>query len=518
MTEHQVTGPHLEMRGIVKDFSGVRALDGVDLELRGGEILALVGENGAGKSTLINIIGGQWPGGTYDGEMLLDGAPVAFHGPHDALSAGVAVIHQELQLVPELTVAENLFLGRLPARRGIVSPRAMRADARVVMDRYGFDVDPRTRIGRLSIGRRQLVEIARALDRQARILVLDEPSSALTDVETDRLLEILRGLRAQGVATIYISHKLDEVHAVADRITVLRDGRTVTTMDAAEATPTKVVQAMVGRDLGDLYRRADRPPGETRLEVRGLTVPPRATSGRRFVDDLSFEVRAGEVVALAGLLGSGRTEALLGIFGALPRDGDVVVGGRPLPATRIDTAIAAGVGLVTEDRKESGLVLEFSAKTNIALANLDTVASAGILDRQKERELAERLAAELHLRPPSVDRSARAFSGGNQQKIVIAKWLAREPRVLLLDEPTRGVDVGAKAEIFAIIDQLKQRGVAVVMVSSDLLEVVGVADRILVLHEGRLQGEVPGRGATQEAIMELATRASASMPAVKEAQ
>jgi ABC-type sugar transport system ATPase subunit len=508
---------HLEMRGIVKDFAGVRALDGVDLELRGGEILALVGENGAGKSTLINIIGGRWPTGSYEGEMLIDGQPIAFGSPHDALEAGVAVIHQELQLIPDLSVAENLFLGRLPARNGIVNQRAMRAAAGEVLDRYGFDLDPAARLGSLSIARRQLVEIARALDRRARILVLDEPSSALTEVETDRMLEILRELRAEGVAIIYISHKLDEVYAVADRVTVLRDGRTVTTMSREEATPGKVVQAMVGRELGDLYQRADRPAGDVRLEVRGLVVPPRAKPGRRWVDGVSFEVRGGEVVALAGLLGSGRTESLLAIFGALPRDGEVVVNGTALPAGSIERAIDARVGLVTEDRKESGLILEFAARTNIGLANLDTIASNGIVNRRRERELAERLAGELALRPPKVDRPARAFSGGNQQKIVIAKWLAREPDVLLLDEPTRGVDVGAKAEIFGIIDQLKMRGVAVLMVSSDLLEVIGVADRILVLHEGVLEGELPGRGASQEAIMELATRATESLPAIKEA-
>ena len=513
----QTDPTHLEMRGIVKQFAGVRALDGVDLELRGGEILALVGENGAGKSTLINIIGGRWPAGSYEGEMVLDGRPVAFGSPHDALAAGVAVIHQELQLIPELTVAENLFLGRLPARRGIYSPRALRAQAQSVLDRYGFDLEPAARLGSLSIARRQLVEIARALDRRARILVLDEPSSALTEVETDRLLEILRGLRAEGVAIVYISHKLDEVHAIADRITVLRDGRTVTSMPADEATPGKVVRAMVGRDLGDLYQRADRPAGDVRLEVRDLAVPPRGASARQLVDGVSFDVRGGEVVALAGLLGSGRTETLLGIFGALPRDGTVAINGRQIPSGSIEAAIGAGVGLVTEDRKESGLVLEFTARTNIGLANLDTIASAGIIDRRRERQLAERLAGELSLRPPRIERPARAFSGGNQQKIVLAKWLAREPDVLLLDEPTRGVDVGAKAEIFAIIDQLKVRGVAVLMVSSDLLEVIGVADRVVVLHEGTLEGELPGRGASQEAIMELATRATESLPAIKEA-
>jgi len=506
----------LAMRGIVKHFAGVRALDGVDLELRGGEILALVGENGAGKSTLINIIGGHWPVGSYEGELHIDGQPVAFGSPHDALEAGVAVIHQELQLVPDLSVAENLFLGRLPARRGIVNQREMRTHARAVLDRYGFDLDPAARVGALSIARRQLVEIARALDRHARILVLDEPSSALTEVETDRLLEILRGLRSEGVAIIYISHKLDEVHAVADRITVLRDGRSVTTLTREEATPGKVVGAMVGRDLGDLFQRTDRPAGDVRLAVRNLLVPPRSAPGRRLVDGISFDVRGGEVVAVAGLLGSGRTETLLGIFGALARDGEVTVNGRPLRSGSIEAAIAAGVGLVTEDRKESGLILEFAARTNIGLANLDTIASAGIIDRRRERELAERLAGELGLRPPRVERPARAFSGGNQQKIVLAKWLAREPDLLLLDEPTRGVDVGAKAEIFAIIDQLKLRGVGVLMVSSDLLEVIGVADRILVLHEGVLEGELAGRGASQEAIMELATRAAEGERATSE--
>jgi len=509
MTDHAVTAAtpvHLEMRGIVKEFSGVRALSGVDLELSGGEVLALVGENGAGKSTLINIIGGRWPAGSFEGAMFLDARPIAFASPHDALEAGVAIIHQELQLVPDLSVAENLFLGRLPSRRGLVRPREMRDQAREVLERYGFDVDPAATVRSLPVARRQQVEIARALDRRARILVLDEPSSALTEVETELLLAILRDLRRAGVAIIYISHKLDEVFSIADRITVLRDGKIVTTLDRSEASPGQVVRFMVGRDLGELYPRTDSPAGDVRLSVKNLAVPPAGAEGRRLVNDLSFDVRGGEVVAIAGLLGSGRTETLLGIFGAVPRDGEVAVNGRALPPGRIDAAIAAGVALVTEDRKETGLVLDFACRTNISLANLDTLASAGILDRRRERALSEQMAADLQLRPPRIERAARSFSGGNQQKIVLAKWLARKPDLLLLDEPTRGVDVGAKAEIFAIIDQLRVAGAAILMVSSDLLEVLGVADRILVLHEGVLEGEIQGRGATQEAIMELATR------------
>jgi putative multiple sugar transport system ATP-binding protein len=508
------TPVRLEMRGIVKDFPGVRALDGVDLELSGGEVLALVGENGAGKSTLINILGGRWPAGSFDGHIVIDGQPAAFSSPNAALEAGIAVIHQELQLVPDLSVAENLFLGRLPTRRGIVNRRALVGQAREMLGRYGFDIDPAVPIRRLSVGRRQLVEIARALDRRARILVLDEPSSALTEVETDRLLAILRDLRTAGVATIYISHKLDEVFAIADRVTVLRDGRTVATLRRAEATPGSVVRLMVGRDLGELYRHSTTEPGPVRLEVRDLVVPGSSSRLARLVEGVSFEVRGGEVVALAGLLGSGRTETLLGIFGALSRDGTISIDGTPLPPSRIDSAIAAGVALVTEDRKQTGLVLEFSCQTNIAIANLDRLSRGGLVDRRRERELAQRYARELQLRPPRVDRPAKAFSGGNQQKIVLAKWLARRPTVLLLDEPTRGVDVGAKAEIFAIIDDLRKAGTAILMVSSDLLEVLGVADRILVMHEGVLEGELSGRTATQEAIMTLATRAAE--PAVVE--
>ena len=499
---------HLEMRDIVKEFPGVRALDGVDLELAGGEVLALVGENGAGKSTLINILGGRWPAGSFTGEIRIDGRPAAFSGPNDAIESGIAVIHQELQLVPDLSVAENLFLGRLPTRFGLLNRRQMLARARSVLERYGFDMDPAVPVRQLSVGRRQLVEIARALDRNARILVLDEPSSALTEVETDRLLTILDGLRASGVATIYISHRLDEVFQIADRVTVLRDGRTVGSLSRAEATPATVVRLMVGRDLGDLYPRTDHRRGDVLLEVRNLVVPRAATGRPRQVDGISFEVHAGEIVSLAGLLGSGRTETLLGIFGAVDRDGTVTVDGRVLAPGRIDLAVRAGVALVTEDRKQTGLVLDFAARTNIALANLDSLAPAGLVDRRREREMADRFAAELQLRPPRTDRPAKSFSGGNQQKIVLAKWLARRPKLLLLDEPTRGVDVGAKAEIFAIIERLREAGAAIFMVSSDLLEVIGVSDRILVLHEGVLECELPGKGATQEAIMALATRAA----------
>ena len=496
----------LVMRGIIKEFAGVRALDGVDFEVRGGEVLALVGENGAGKSTLINIIGGRWPAGSFEGTIEIDGQGVSFAGPHDALEAGIAVIHQELQLVPDLSVAENLFLGRLPTRRGMVDPRRLCAQAAEVLERYGFDIDPRVPIRRLSIGRRQLVEIARALDRRARILVFDEPSSALTDVETDLLLDIVRGLRTSGVATVYISHKLDEVFALADRVTVLRDGRSIGTLPRAEATPGAVVRLMVGRDLGELYHHTPREPGEVRLQVRNLSVPALGGRGARLVEDLSFDVRGGEVVALAGLLGAGRTETLLAIFGAIPRTGEVRVDGKLLPAGEIDDAIEAGVCMVTEDRKGTGLVLSFSARSNVGMANLDAIAPRGLVNGRTERRLAEQQAQDLQLRPPRIELPAMAFSGGNQQKIVLGKWLARRPRVLLLDEPTRGVDVGAKSEIFAIVDQLRADGAAILMVSSDLREVIGVADRIIVLHEGTLEGELASRGATQEAVMALATR------------
>ena len=503
------------MRDIVKEFAGVRALDGVDFEVRGGEVLALVGENGAGKSTLINIIGGRWPAGSYSGAITIDGDATAFGGPHDALEAGIAVIHQELQLVPDLSVAENLFLGRLPATRGIVSLARVREQARAVLDRYGFDIDPAVPIRRLSIGRRQLVEIARALDRKARILVFDEPSAALTDVETERLLSIVKDLRSKGVAIVYISHKLDEVFELADRVTVLRDGKSIGTLSRAEATPATVVRMMVGRDLGELYHRTPREPGEVRLEVRDLTVPPLGGRGKALVENLSFDVRSGEVVALAGLLGAGRTETLLAIFGALPRTGAVLAEGRPLSAGQIDDAIAAGICLVTEDRKGTGLVLGLSARSNIGMANLDAISRRGLVQSGTERRMAEEQARNLQLRPPRIELPAKAFSGGNQQKVVLGKWLARNPRILLLDEPTRGVDVGAKAEIFAIIDRLRADGTAVLMVSSDLREVLGVADRIVVLHEGVREAVLDARGATQEAIMAHATRTHEA-PAVTE--
>ena len=503
---------HLVMHDIVKEFAGVRALDGVDFEVRGGEVLALVGENGAGKSTLINIMGGRWPAGTYGGSIDIDGTPASFAGPHAALDAGVAVIHQELQLVPDLSVAENLFLGRLPASRGIVTQRRVREAARVVLERYGFDIDPAVPIRRLSIGRRQLVEIARALDRKARVLVFDEPTSALTDVETERLLAIVKELRASGVAIVYISHKLDEVFELADRVSVLRDGKSIGTMSRAEATPAAVVRMMVGRELGELYPRTPHEPGEVRLEVRNLTVPALGGRSQPLVDGLTFDVRSGEVVALAGLLGSGRTEALLAIFGALPRTGDVVAEGRPLAARQIDDAIRAGLCMVTEDRKQTGLVLELSARSNIGMANLDAISTRGLVRDGVERRIAEEQARDLQLRPPRIELKARSFSGGNQQKVVLAKWLARHPRILLLDEPTRGVDVGAKAEIFGIIDRLRANGTAILMVSSDLREVLGVADRIVVLHEGVLEATLDARTATQESIMAHATRTHETTP------
>jgi len=497
------------MRGIGISFPGVRALDGVDLSVGRGRVLALCGENGAGKSTLMKILAGVVPHGAYEGEVRIDGAVVRFASTRDAEDRGVAIIHQELSLFPDLPVEENLFVGRERARRGVVDRERTRAEARALLARLGIDVDPRTPVRDLPLAQAQLVEVARALSRAADVLVLDEPTSALGEAEVERLFGILRGLRTEGLTMIYISHRMDEIRAVCDEAAVLRDGRAVLPpTPIARLTKDEIVRAMVGREVAAAGPRPAHAPGAPVLEVRNRSVRHPRRPGAYVVRDLSFEVRAGEVLGIYGLMGAGRTEALTSLSGGYPPsacEGDVRIEGRALRLRGPGDAIAAGIALVPEDRKGQGLVLGLSVGENMVLPSLADVAARGVVDPERARALVAAQVETLRVRTPSAAQTVRNLSGGNQQKVVLGKWLARRPRVLLLDEPTRGVDVGAKAEIHAIIGRLKEAGVAVVLATSELSELLEVSDRVMVMRAGRSRGFFDRAEATAERLGALAT-------------
>ena len=491
----------MAMRGMTKRFPGVLALDGVDFGVRAGEVMALVGENGAGKSTLLKILAGAYrcDGGT----VLLDGEPVDISSPRASQQHAIAVIHQELNLAEHLSVAENIFVGREPRNRlGLVDFARMRSASTEVLAELGVDIDPRAAVSTLSLARKQMVEIAKALSLDARLVVMDEPTSALTENEVLVLLELVRRLRERGVAVVYVSHRLREVFAIADRITVLRDGRLACpVLLTTDTTPDAVVSRMVGRELTAIFgEHPDHKIGTTPiLSVRGLACAPR-------VRDVSFDLFPGEILGVAGLVGAGRSESVRAIFGVdRMQAGEVHFDGRPVRWRSPREAIAAGVGLVPEDRKGQALFLGLSVRVNIAAACSALVSRAGVLRRGAERKVAADHSRELRLRATAIEVAAGTLSGGNQQKVVLARWLALRPRVLLLDEPTRGVDIGAKAEIYRLIREIAARGVAVLMISSELPEVLGMSDRILVLREGRVAGVLAGRGTDERTVMALAT-------------
>ncbi|MEU6998029.1 sugar ABC transporter ATP-binding protein [Nonomuraea sp. NPDC046570] len=485
----------VQVRGLRKTFPGVVALDEVDLDLNPGEVHVLLGENGAGKSTLIKMLSGAYQPDA--GEIRVDGEPVRVHHAGDARRLGIATIYQEFNLVPELSVAENLMLGRQPRRFGLLDRGRMYARAAELLKRVGVDVDPRTPVGRLGIARMQMVEIAKALDLNARVLIMDEPTAVLTTSEVERLFAIVRQLRDQGVAIVFITHHLEEIPQIGDRVTVLRDGRSVAEV-RADTAENELIRLMVGRPIDQQFPRKRGTPGEPLLRVRAL--------GRRGAfKDVSFEVRAGEVVGMAGLVGAGRTEVARAVFGADFHDaGEVLVEGRRLPPGDVSAALEAGLGLVPEDRKGQGLVLGADVGENLGLVTLGRTSRAGFVDRAGQRTAAAAVAEQLGVRMSGLDQEVRTLSGGNQQKVVIGKWLLAEARVLVLDEPTRGIDVGAKVEIYQLINSLTASGHAVLMISSDLPEILGMSDRILVMARGRLVGELTGRAATQDAVMALA--------------
>jgi ribose transport system ATP-binding protein len=494
--------PLLEVRRVSKQFVGVRALDDVSLTLSRGEVLAVVGENGAGKSTLMRIVAGvETP---TSGEIVVDGAPVQFTLIAQALKLGIVLIHQELNLATNLSVAANIFLGREPTRRGLIDRANIDRESRKYLEMVGLAVDPQTIVSTLSIGKQQLVEIAKALSTNARILIMDEPTSSLSELEANKLFDVVRQLRSRGVSVLYISHRLREVEELADRVVVLRDGKLSGQLSRGENNRQNMIRLMIGREVSRFYHRTSHAPGQVLLTVNGL----RTSSFPQ--QSISFSLRAGEIVGLAGLVGAGRTELLATLFGVTPALGGSMMIGRLRRSPRTSReAISAGVMLAPEDRRRTGLVLPMSVKTNLSLASLRRDQRRGLLrgflNDRGENRVAKAMIELMRIKTSSDKQSVRYLSGGNQQKVVLGKWLCLEPNILLLDEPTRGIDVGAKEEIYKLMDQLAGQGVAILFASSEMEEILGLADRALVMHEGRIAGELNRTELTEEAIMQLAT-------------
>ncbi len=502
--------PILEMQHITKTFPGVKALNDVNFRVARGEIHCLVGENGAGKSTLMKVLSGVYPYGEYTGNILFDGQVQKFSGIHDSEQAGIAIIYQELALVPEMTIYDNIFLGN-EIKNGLrVDWNETIKRAGEMLKRVRLDVNPSTKVKDLGVGKQQLVEIAKALSKDVKLLILDEPTAALNETDSENLLNLIRGLKEHGVTSVLISHKLKEVIAIADTVTVLRDGQTVCTLDAhkGEVSENVLIKHMVGREINNIYPpREHKPSGEVVLEVKNWNAYD-PTLGRTILKDVNFNVKKGEIVGFAGLMGSGRTELALSLFGnpkGYRLNGEVFVKGDQQHFNHPKSAIDAGVAYATEDRKAAGLILIQDVKQNISLANLQEIAHRGVVDANAEVKVAEDYRTSLAIKTPSIEQKVSNLSGGNQQKVSVAKWLFVKPDLLILDEPTRGIDVGAKYEIYTIMTQLVQEGMSIIMISSELPEVLGMSDRVYVVSFGRITGELPIAEATQEKIMELAT-------------
>lgn len=498
----------LEMRNITKEFPGVKALNDVTFTVRKGEVHALCGENGAGKSTLMKVLSGLYPTGTFEGEIRIDGQTKHFHRIKEAEEAGIAIIYQELALAKNLSIGENLFLGKEPSRFGVIDWERLYKESERWLKEVGLsDVNAEQPTGSLGIGKQQQVEIAKALSKSAKILILDEPTAALTEQEVDILLGILREFKERGVTCIYISHKLNEVFAIADSITVLRDGMTVGTYRTSEVTEDQVISMMVGRELKERFPRIEAMPGDVVLKVRNYSVMNPDIPGKKVIDDVSFEVRKGEIFGIAGMMGAGRTELVMSLFGSYAGRsfGTVEIDGKPVRIQNTEQAIKAGLALVSEDRKKYGLVLGMDIKSNMTLASLKSVSSGGFINHNQEVANGNSYIRSLRIKANSVETIVGTLSGGNQQKVVLGKWLLTAPKILILDEPTRGIDIGAKYEIYNLMNELLRQGVSIIMVSSELPELLGMSHRIMVISEGKRTGEFKAEEATQELIMAAAT-------------
>lgn len=497
----------LEMKDISKEFGGVKALNKVSLKVKRGEIHALCGENGAGKSTLMKILSGIYPYGAYSGEIIFNGENLILHNIRDAEKKGISIIHQELALIKELSVAENIFIGNEPSRNGIMDFDEMYDKTLSLLKELGLNINPNTKVKNLGIGQQQMVEIAKALSRETSLLILDEPTAPLTEPEVEILMGILRQLKQNKVTCIYISHKLDEIFQIADSVTVLRDGKMIGTSNIKDITEDEIIRMMVGREITDLFPKEEHTIGEVVLEVKGFDVYDTTHISKKVVDNANFILKKGEILGIAGLIGAGRTELVSSIFGSYPGryTGELYLYGKPIKIGSPEDAIRNGIFMVPEDRKRQGLIGSMSVKENITLATIDKYRKAfGEVDEVNEIINIKKYIEELKIKVARLDNTVNKLSGGNQQKVVLAKALSAEPKILILDEPTRGIDVGAKYEIYRLIFDLAQRGMSIIMVSSELPEILGISDRIIVMHEGKITAEFHNENITQEMIMKNA--------------
>lgn len=499
----------LDFQNVTKKFPGVVALDNVSMQIRRGEIHGLCGENGAGKSTLMKILSGVYPYGSYEGKALYEGQELKLEDRsiRQAIEQGIAIVYQELTLVPGMTVGENIFLGKEPVENGSINWDKLYAETREILTKYKLDVSPQALVKNLGVGKMQMVEIAKALSENAKILILDEPTSALSKVEIDKLMEILETLKSHGVTCIYITHKLEEFFRITDTVTILRDGKAITTRSTASLNQESLVQNMVGREMKERFPKGNRQPGEVILEVENLQAVDPNEPSHKVLSGVSFDLKRGEILGIAGLMGSGRTELVTTIFGEYGKltAGTIYLDGNPIQIKSARDAMKVGISLVPEDRKGQGLVLIQAILRNISLANLDQFSGFFRIDQDAELAAATQQGKNLALKASSLQAAVSSLSGGNQQKVVIAKWLLTQPKILIMDDPTRGIDVGAKYEIYKLMNELAENGVSIIMISSDLEEVLGMSDRIVVMHAGRSNGTLEIADATQEKIMALAT-------------
>ncbi|WP_416147374.1 multiple monosaccharide ABC transporter ATP-binding protein [Salipaludibacillus sp. HK11] len=500
----------LEMKSITKTFPGVKALDDVNLEIKKGEIHALIGENGAGKSTLMKVLSGVHPFGTYEGEIHYNGAMCEFKDINESEAKKIVIIHQELALIPELSIAENIFLGNEQASRGIVNWNATIVKTRELLAKVGLKLDPQQQIKNIGVGQQQLVEIAKALSKDVELLILDEPTASLNEEDSANLLKLLKGFQTEGMTSIIISHKLKELLKVSDRLTILRDGQTIQTMSIIEdeVTEGRIIKGMVGRELENLYPKRNATIGDTYFEVKNWSADHPLNTSKKLLDNININVKKGEVVGIAGLMGAGRTEFAMSVFGksyGKNITGEVLKDGKVIDVKTVDKAIENGLAYVSEDRKEYGLILIDSVRKNLTLSNLQSVSHKNILNLNDEVKTAESLKEQMNIKTPTIEQSTGNLSGGNQQKVVLGKWINTEPDILILDEPTRGIDVGAKFEIYKIINQLAESGKSIIIISSELPEILGICDRVYTLNEGRITGELSIEEADQEKLMTYMT-------------